>query len=243
MYPTSPKPAAMSSEGSATARSIVSLLICIHLFCVAVVLASNFRRSALQTQLVSIFAPYTKLLHLDPSRTPYYYTLGRNIDDDTWLVIDLYPSADLPVVQQKIATTTHLPSGGSNWLENRRRGFQLAKLLADSADPLNENDDVTSEIARAVGGWAIRKSGNGRAVVRCLRKYSQSYDLSLLNAGFPADRPTDVAYDTTVYEADVWIDEDNQVQVQKRASRAEVAPRQGAATPAREATANPSVNP
>ena len=76
-----------------------------------------------------------------------------------------------------------------------------------------------------------------------MRKYSQSYDLSLLNAGFPADRPTDAAYDTTVYEADVWIDEDKQVQVQKRASRAEVAPRQGAATPAREATANPSVNP
>jgi hypothetical protein len=244
MYPTSPKPAAMSAEGNATARSIVSLLICIHLFCVAVVLASNFRRSPLQTQLVSIFAPYTKLFHFDPSRTPYYYTLGRNIDDDTWLVIDLYPSADLPVAQQKIAETAQLPSGGSNWLENRRRGFQLAKLLADSADPLNENDDVTSEIARAVGGWAIRKSDNGRAVVRCMRKYSQSYNLSLINPGFPPDRPTDAAYDTTVYEADVWIDEDKQVQVQKRASRAEVAPRQGAATPpARSTTANPAANP
>jgi len=226
MYSTSPKPAPISAENSATARSIVSLLLCIHLFCVAIVLASNFRRSPLQSRLVSIFAPYTKLLHFDPEFTPYYLTLGRNIDDDTWLVMDLYPSADLPVSQQQIAETMQLPAAGSNWLENRRRGFQLAKLLAASADSQSENDDVTSEIARAVGGWAIRESGNGRAVVRCLRKYSQSYDLSLLNPGFPPDRPTDAAYDTTVYEADVWIDEDKQVQVQKRASRAEVAPHQ-----------------
>jgi hypothetical protein len=178
---------------------------------------------------VSIFAPYTKLLHLDPEVTPYYYTLGRNIDEDTWLVIDLYASADLPVTQQEVAKSMRLPEGGSNWLENRRRGFQLAKLLASSVDPpppQTENDDVTSEIARAVGGWAMRTTGNGRAVVRCMRRFSQPYDLSALNPGFPADRPTDAAYDSTIYTADVWTDEDRQIQVQKRASRAEVAPRQ-----------------
>ena len=51
--------------------------------------------------LVSIFSAYTRLLHFDPEFTPYYYTLGRPLDDDTWLTIDLYPSGELPVGQQQ----------------------------------------------------------------------------------------------------------------------------------------------
>ena len=217
-------------DGKALLRSVISLALCIHLFCMATVLASNFRRSPLQARLVSIFAPYTKLLHFDPEFTPYYYTFGRPLDDDTWLVVDLYSSADQPVTQQQLASSVRLPEGGSRWLGNRRHAFQLARLLAASADRESENDDVTSEIARSVGGWAMRQTKNKRAVVRCIRRYSQPLELAALNPGFPPDRPTDPAYDSTVYEADAWIDEDGQVQVQKRVSRAEAAPRQPAAT-------------
>jgi len=233
MQPSSSIPTAATSKASespksdgAVARSVISLLICIHLFCVAVVLASNFRRSALQSRLVSVFAGYTKLLHFDTEFTPYYYTLGRPSDDDTWLTIELYPSADQSVAQQQVVKAMRLPDGGSNWLENRGRGFQLAKLLASSADPGAENDDLSGEIARAVGGWAMRTTDNHRAVVRCIRRMSQPYDLATLNPGYPADRPKDLTYDSMLYEADVWIDEDGQVQLLKRASRAEVAPRQ-----------------
>src|SRR2546423_1220185 len=160
---SSTKPVAPDDSG-ALLRSVVSLALCIHLVCVAIVLASNFRRSPLQARLVSIFAPYTKLMHFDPEFTPYYYTFGRPLDDDTWLVIDLYASADQPVTQQQIASTVRLPEGGSRWLGNRRRAFQLARLLAASADRESENDDVTSEIARSVGGWTMRKTDNTRAV-------------------------------------------------------------------------------
>src|SRR5262245_35899389 len=114
MQSASTKSASSSDDSGAMLRSIVSLVLCIHLFCVAVVLASNFRRSRLQGRLVDIFAFYTKSLHFDPEFTPYFYTLGRNSDDDTWLVIDLYPSADQPVTQQEIAKTMRLPEGGSN---------------------------------------------------------------------------------------------------------------------------------
>lgn len=229
MQPSSlvpPRPATKSDPPSdgATLRGVISLLICIHLFCVAVVLAANFRRSPLQGRLVSIFSGYTKLLHLDPEFTPYYYTLGRPSDDDSWLVIDLYPSAEQPVAQQESVKTVRLPESGSNWFENRKRGFQLAKLLASNAEPGTENDDLTGEIARSVGGWAMRTTGNHRAVVRCVRRMSQPLDLAALNPGFPPDRPADAAYDSTIYEADVWTDEDGQVQLLKKASRAEVAP-------------------
>jgi hypothetical protein len=229
MQPSSlvpPRPATKSdsSNDSATLRSVISLLICIHLVCVAVVLAANFRRSPLQGKLVSIFSGYTKLLHFDPEFTPYYYTLGRPSDDDTWLVIDLYPSAEQPVAQQQSVKTVRLPEGGSNWFDSRKRALQLAKLLANAAEPGSENDDLTGEIARSVGGWAMRTTDNHRAVVRCVRRMSQPLDLATLNPGMPPERPTDAAYDNTVYQADVWTDEDGQVQLLKRASRAEVAP-------------------
>src|SRR5437773_12178420 len=96
------KPASSNDDSQAMLRSVVSLLLSIHLFCVAVVLASNFRRSPLQSRLVSIFACYTQLLDFDPEYTPYYYTLGRPLDDDTWLAVDLYASADRPVSEQSI---------------------------------------------------------------------------------------------------------------------------------------------
>jgi len=224
LVPLRPATKSETPSDGATLRSVLSLLICIHLFCVAVVLAANFRRSPLQGKLVSIFSGYTKLMHFDPEFTPYYYTLGRPTDDDTWLVIDLYPSAEQPVAQQQAAKTVRLPEGGSNWFDNRKRAFQLAKLLANAAEPGNENDDFSGEIARSVGGWAMRTTDNHRAVVRCVRRMSQPLDLATLNPGMPAERPTDPAYENTIYEADVWTDEDGQVQLLKRASRAEVAP-------------------
>jgi hypothetical protein len=224
----SPATPAKNDDGSDALRSLISLVLFIHLFCVAVVLSSNFRRSTLQARLVSLFAPYTQFLHFDPDFTPYYYTLGRASDDDTWVAIDLYADANLPVNAQPLIKTVKLHDGTSAWLGSRRRCLQLAQMVAASADPESENDDITSEIAKPVGTWLIRQTNNGRAVVRCVRRMSQPYDLATLNPGFPADRPTDAAYDATLYEADVWIDEDGIPQVQKRVSRAEAAPRQTA---------------
>jgi len=222
---SSSKPAKLDAGGSAL-QSVISLALFIHLFCVAVVFSSNFRRSTLQARLVSLFAPYTQLLHFDPDFTPYYFTLGRASDDDTWLAIDLYADASLPVSGQPLVQTIRLQDGASAWLGGRRRAMQLAQMVAAHAEPEVENDDITSAIARPVGAWLIRQTGNGRAVVRCVRRMSQPYDLATLNPGFAADNPTDPAYDATLYEADVWIDEDGQTQVQKRVSRAEAAPRQ-----------------
>lgn len=218
-----------ADESPGVGRSLTSLGLTIHLFCVGVVLAAscpNFRRSALQNRLVALFAPYTQFFYFDPDFTPYYYTLGRPVDDDTWLVIELYPLADKPVDQQSPIATLRLPDGEGRLSLRRRQAMQLARLLALHADPEVENEDLTSEIARAAGSFGMRQAKAQRAVVRCVRRMSQPFELAALNPGFPPDRPSDPAYDVTVYEADVWIDEDGEVQVLRRASRAEVAPRQ-----------------
>jgi hypothetical protein len=232
-----------SSDDTSAVRSLISLALTIHLFCVAVVLASNFRRSPLLSRLVSIFAVYTQLLDFDPQFTPYYYTLGRPVDDDTWLAIDLYADAEQPVDRQPILRTMQLPPSGVSPLGARRPAFQMAKFLASRADAENENDDFTGQMARSIGQWAMQQGSARRAVVRCVRRMSQPYDLTVLNPGYPSERPRDPAYETTVYQADVWIDEDRQVQMQKRASRAEVAPRQSEAPADSAAPAVRSTNP
>ncbi|MCI0357018.1 MAG: hypothetical protein L0211_00840, partial [Planctomycetaceae bacterium] len=47
---------------------------------------------------------------------------------------------------------------------------------------------------------------------------------------FPPDNPTAPAYDELVYEADVYFDEEGQVQALRRQAAAEVAPRRTSGT-------------
>ena len=74
----------------------------------------------------------------------------------------------------------------------------------------------------------MRENKASRAVVRCVRRLSQPLDLTMLLPGFPKDNATAREYDQLVYEADVWIDEDGEVQAERRSSQAEVAPRRTA---------------
>jgi hypothetical protein len=231
-------PAAKSDGSPDLLRSVLSVLIFIHLFCVAVVLSSNLRRSALQNRLVGLFAVYTQLLDFDPDFTPYYYTFGRDIDGDARLVVDLYADADVGADKQPLLKTVTLPDGGTNWLGDRRRYFALGRIVALNAQPENENDDLTGEIAKAIGARVMLEHGAQRCVVRCVQRLTQPLDLDFLNPGFPRDNPTDPRYELMPYEADVWIDKgdnlesplDDKVLMIKRASRAEVAPRQNSPT-------------
>ena len=103
-----------NDDSSNTLRSVLSLFIFVHFFCVLVVLSSTFRRSALQAKLVTIFGPYAELLDFDPGPyTPYFYTLGRDEDNDAFIAIDLYAQGDEPVAAQPLLKTVTLPDEGS----------------------------------------------------------------------------------------------------------------------------------
>ncbi|MDX1943909.1 MAG: hypothetical protein SFU86_00770 [Pirellulaceae bacterium] len=222
-------PTSNSPEQNSTLRGVLSLVIFIHFFCVLVVLSSTFRRSELQARLVTLFGPYTTGLDFDPGyHTPYHYTLGRVGDNDAVIDIDLYANGEEPVANQPLIKSIHLPDGGSSFLGDRRRYFELAKRLALYADPEDGNDAMSSELARALGHRLMRENDARRAVVRCTRRLSQPLNMDLMFPNFPKNDPTAPAYDSVVYEADVWLDEDNAVQAQKRSSAAEVAPRRTA---------------
>ena len=221
----SPTPSTSDPGPPPVLRSVLSLLLVIHLICVFVVLSSTYIRSQLQSRLVGIFGPYTELLVFDPGQyTPFYYTHGTEEDEDATLVIDLYPDGDLPVARQQLLRKVTLPEGGSAWLGDRSRAIALAKHLAREA----EDDDLSAQIARPVGARIMRENGARRAVVRCVRRLSQPLRLDTLFREFPADDPSAPAYDRVLYEADVWIDEDGQPQVLRRVAAAEAAPRRTA---------------
>ena len=218
-----------SPPQSSPALSVLSLAIFVHLTCVFVVLGSNLQRSPLQARLVSLFAVYTKFFNFDPDFTPYYLVSGRDlndllIDDDAVLVLDLYADAFEPLANQKRIRTVTLPDRGSPFLPGHRRYITFAKMTAFHA--ATEADDITGELAKVVGRRVMRENGAQRAVFRAVRRSSQPLTLEeVRQMGLP-ENATASQYDTTVYEADVWFDDEGLVQVVKRAARGEVAPRQ-----------------
>jgi hypothetical protein len=222
----SPMASEAAGEPSELVRSIISLLVVIHFFCVFTVLSSTYLRSTLQSRLVSIFGMYTELLAFDPGQfVPYFYTHGRTRDDDAIITLELYPAGDVPVAQRPLIKTVAFPMAGSNWLDERRRAIRLAQQLAYFADPEVDRDDLAAEIARGVGGRVMREHAAQAAILRCTRRLSQPLDLTTLFREFPADNPAAPAYDELMYEADVYFDEDGQVQAIRRQAAAEVAPR------------------
>lgn len=233
----SPAPSRSSSKATGpdqwnpTVRSVVSLLVIIHFTCVFVVLSSNHMRSQLQNKLVRIFGAYTQLLDFDPNFTPYSLTVGEQTDDVVF-AIDLYPDNKTSFKQQKLLKTVTLPDHGSKLLDSQKRYFNLARIVALNADPVRPDDDITGEIARAIGKRIMAENDAGRCVVRCVRRQSQPMDVSQMLPGFPSDKPTDPRYDVPVYAAEVWFYQEDEnspkeIQLQKLSATGENAPTTG----------------
>ncbi len=80
--PASTTPPPSGEKTGEVARSLVSLLLVVHLSCVGVALAANQSPSPLQERLVEVLAPYLQLLNLDLNFTPYYLTHETSLDTD-----------------------------------------------------------------------------------------------------------------------------------------------------------------
>ena len=207
------KPATTASQN--TLRSFLSLAIFVHLFIVALVLVGNVRRSRLERRFWEVFAPYTESLGFVVPWSVHYYTHGETPDDDHFIEVE--------VVGQK--TNVQLfPSPGSNWSAERRRGFRLTKQLGTLAEA--QDDNLAAEFARNFALPLMGQPGVEKVVVRCKRRLTQPLHLEDLLPIYPRENATHAAYDRVVYEADIYRDEDGSVQVAKRSSTLEVAPRQ-----------------
>lgn len=209
-----------------TIRSLISVLLFAHLFCVFVVLGSNYRRSPLLSRLVSFFAVYTQALDFDPNFTPFHLTTGQTADDDHILEIEM---VDGPAAGQKFS----LPPLRGHWLDHRRRFMAVNNLFATQAEFLaDERDDAndvsasqaTAELAKAIGGYHLREHGGTHCVLKLIHRLSQPQELEALPATFPRDNPRAPEYHTLLYTADVILAGDGSLIATRRQSSRDVAP-------------------
>jgi hypothetical protein len=228
--PAAPAPTSAGDKPSDLTRNIVSLLLFVHIFCVAVALWGNFQRSSIESRLLEVLAPYLRTLNLDPDFTRFYLVHGSQSDDDRFFEVEIVPedapggkAADSPPASEAASgKIVALPESGIRGGLARRRYFALSYVMGFYANPDVDNETVTGELAKAIGGAVLREEGATRGVVRCKHHMSQPRELRRLVAGFPAD-PHAPQYAVTEYEADVWFDDQGQVQVNPRIAALETA--------------------
>jgi hypothetical protein len=204
-----------------TVKSLVSLGIVIHLFCLAFVLSSNVNPSRLQERICSTLAVYTRTLHLEPGLVLFQFTDGTSLSDNH--VLEFSPPDG--------KTLAAFPENESRWGLERQRFSAIAFEIASFA----ERDDIAGYYAKALGGRLLRETKQEHLRLNCIHKISQPLDLTMLDPKLPPEDPNAKEYYESVYEAEVWRDEDGELNVQKRSTGRDAAP----STPASSNDKNP----
>lgn len=217
-----------SGPPSATTQQIISLLLVIHFFCVFVALSSYTalatytRPSALQERLRDLLAPYSRTLLIAPSLAPYHLTHynplsgAGEVDDEVYLELTVTSPAGE-------ARAVDLANFGSSFPDDQARFRTYAKNMAFYLSREAAGEIEFSEFARAAASYGLRQLDTDVGVLRLKRHISQ---VRLLEDKDPeySDNPADARYILTLYEADVVLADDGEVQLIKRAGRGEVAP-------------------
>lgn len=198
---------AMSPVGcmpSEAVRTTVSLLLFMHLFCLVVVLSSSFLPSELQRRLVSVVAPYTKSLHLDPNFLPFQLTNGEDglTRMHQWQVV-------------RNGTITHrFPSQAVPGGFNRDRLDMYARVGAFYAT--DSDSEIPAAMARGIANHVLGQQDTAQpVVVRCVRYFDD---------GDYATTPLDSPAMSVIYAADVWIAESGEINLLKQLDPRRAAP-------------------
>ena len=193
-------------------RTYVSLLLFMHLFCVAIVLSGNHFPSRLQAKLAKTLSIYTKTLHLDPGFASFELTDGERglMQLHQWQIVELGDSeqTDGDVVLQ-------IPhSKNAAWINGgfqKTRGEMYTRLAAFYASTENTDDEVCAAMARDLAAHHFASDhtatetaepGTKRLLIRCV---------SLLD-------------DEAIYEVDAWQTKAGNLQILKRMEARRTAP-------------------
>ncbi len=212
--PYEPAPPEAGYPGS-TVRSIVSLLLFVHVFCLFVALSTNYFLSPLQVQLLNapFLAPYVQFFKIRPT-APYHLTDGSELSDDHTLEVEVTEGPQKGEI-------IRLPASKVGASSVKRRFALLARTVAVTSYLGAEQNSAA--FAKAVGARVLADGNNEEVIVRCRRYRPQPRLLDTTNAANPAD-PTDPAYLTNTYQARVWRDRNGQVQLLKIEEKKVVAP-------------------
>jgi hypothetical protein len=195
-------------------RSIASLLLFIHVFCLFVALTSSTRDfSVLQVRLTNAVAPYILFTKVAPN-APYDLTNGTEASMDHFVEVEITSGAQKGEV-------IRLPQGRVGGSPVQRRLEILARTMGFTSYLGAEQN--TAAFAKSLGGAVLSQGDNQEVIVRCKRFEPQARERDTTNPATPDD-PTDPAYERLAYQARVWRDRSGQVQLLKIEEKKVVAP-------------------
>ena len=196
-------------------RSVLTLFLCIHLFCVFVALCSNSSPSPLQSRLLSFLAPYTRLLNFDLNFTPYYLTFGPLSDGSE--SIEILPAGSDPAAPQSWHV---LPDVGIQGSDRRQRYERLAEVMAFYA--VQGEEEIPGLIAQSVAAHFHTAEPMEPSQIRCRTQIPQMREW--IGGGTPAQRdPRDPSHYRVDYTANVVVSADGSVSIVKSDEAGQVA--------------------
>ena len=214
--PASPADSELPSEGR---RTVISFLLFVHLFALGVAIASNAAPvSPLRRQLreVPFIRPYLQLLYMDLGYN-FHLTYSEEYDTDHFFELELSRKNTSGPETTKIV----LPPSGLRPPIRRGRYHNLAL----NAARLEGDDQFESLLPKAIAKRLLAEAhvteGNHR--IRCRRHYLLTR--AMVGSTDPEVRdPFALERYATVYEADVFFDDQGELQIVKTASATETAP-------------------
>lgn len=205
-------PVAWSSE----VRSLVSLLLFVHLFVLFVAVTTYTRPSGLQQRLHEVFAPYLRALHLTayPATYPfarYHLTHASPTDVDFTCEVD-YQTPEGP-------QTVTIPARPL-WPRIRQRRYQALANATGYLTDEEADEDLGGVLPRAIAGSVLKSHGATEGTFRCRAHY-----LPLLEqmGEVDAGRQGPLENFRVTYEAQV-IAAGGTVELLKKSTTLEVAP-------------------
>ena len=196
-------------------RTVVSLLLFMHLFCVLiVVLTFQGVLSPFLARLKSSLRPYTQTFALDPELIPFYLTDASRMSVDHFIEVDVDSQDQAPLRIE----------GAAGWLsragECGRRYERLAAVLSFLGE---QGDDGVNLIAKDIANHVMKQEKVDKVVVRSRRHLLQP--TRALQSGNLASRdPNDKQYFRTPYQTRAFRTDDDKINLLKMTAPGEAAP-------------------
>lgn len=194
-------------------RAVLSFLLFVHLFCVAMALAGIYAPSRLQERLAEAVSPYTRFFGLDLNSqfyyAPYHLTGGIEIDDDHLVEVQWSDAQGEPQILLLSEDSIRGTCG-------HQRRQMLGKFISDMT--VQQADGAIDPLAKMLTVRTLKDHGATRGTFRIRRHLSVSI-------APPEERPDpfDPEMYTTTYEARIELTDDGNVLLFRQAEETQVA--------------------
>jgi hypothetical protein len=200
-------------QASPTVRSVISYLLFLHFFILAVGIKSNTSSSGLDQDLrnkVPGVKPYLQLLGMDLSYMFHltYYNGRQNLQDTDYVIEADVPQSDGTTRQIVVQSASSLPP---------IRDYRYRRLAFTAANAAESgNDSLSSLLPQAVARRLMLENHCRQVTIRVRRRLLQNLMLPDEDPQAAVERsrsPDDPAYFANVYEARAFLTSDGEVDV------------------------------